>query len=264
MKKRIGIILTIILVISIFLHNYKTYKNNTPLESVIIKENSIKKEKYAMYKENENGEYVEYDSDIFPSEGYSLNLEKSKRIDYEGQIINGVLSYENEKVIVDSNSTSYCYLYFDIAKLYLYKSGDTSGWSGFGGGHPSSNVPVQKSPTLQYATNYMAVSLGGTQYFGGHIKPIKNINYSKFSTLNVDYAASSSIYKAANTIDLDKMTVNNIKYKIGTFCYENVVNRTTMSIDLTQHRDIDYLYIYFQANGNSSVAMHIYNIWLEK
>ena len=71
-----------------------------------------------------NGGYTESTEDKFPTEGYKLNTEKSGCIDNEGNAIENVLSVVDNKVLVSTGSTTYCYLYFDktmIAKDFADK-----------------------------------------------------------------------------------------------------------------------------------------------
>ncbi len=81
------------------------------LNEVVLKDEVSKNEAFAMYKE-EGDSYTKIEETKFP-DMYVLNLTKSKCIDNNGNEITDALSYENDKVVLKSNRSSYCYLYFD-------------------------------------------------------------------------------------------------------------------------------------------------------
>ncbi len=81
------------------------------LDNVILKQ-EVNNKTFAMYKEDDDNNYVKVEDTKFP-DMYVLNLTKSKCIDNNGNELNGVLSYENDKVTITSGNTTYCYLYFD-------------------------------------------------------------------------------------------------------------------------------------------------------
>ena len=68
---------------------------------------------YALYKKVE-GSYQPTDDKTFPV-GYVLNTQESKCIDNNGNLVEDALKYEESKVILTSNRSTYCYLYFDEA-----------------------------------------------------------------------------------------------------------------------------------------------------
>ena len=80
------------------------------LDNVILKQ-EVNNKTFAMYTETDNG-YEEYEGNKFP-DMYVLNLTESKCIDNNGNKLEDVLSYENDKVTITSGNTTYCYLYFD-------------------------------------------------------------------------------------------------------------------------------------------------------
>ncbi len=95
---------------------YKSFSNK-PVKLPEVKLKEIEKEKkntYAVMIDDGNGGYTESTEDKFPTEGYKLNTEKSGCIDNEGNAIENVLSVVDNKVLVSTGSTTYCYLYFDI------------------------------------------------------------------------------------------------------------------------------------------------------
>ena len=86
-------------------------KQEVKLDNVILKQ-EVNNKTFAMYKEDGENSYVEVENNKFP-DMYVLNITKSKCIDNNGNELDGILSYENDKVIITSGNTTYCYLYFD-------------------------------------------------------------------------------------------------------------------------------------------------------
>lgn len=68
---------------------------------------------YALYKKVD-GVYQPMEEKTFP-DGYELDLTESKCIDNNGNLVEGALEYKDDKVILTSNRSTYCYLYFDEA-----------------------------------------------------------------------------------------------------------------------------------------------------
>lgn len=84
--------------------------------SNIREKHEINRRHFTMYvKENGDANYKEYiDSDFFPSlTKYSLNLTESYCIDKKDNVIKNAITFSDSKVIVTSNKTMFCYLYFD-------------------------------------------------------------------------------------------------------------------------------------------------------
>ncbi len=105
--------LLIIIMVGIILTGVIFFKSKeeVKLDSVILKQ-EVNNKTFAMYKEEDDNNYVLVKDNKFP-DMYVLNIEKSKCIDNNGNELNGVLSYENDKVTITSGNTIYCYLYFD-------------------------------------------------------------------------------------------------------------------------------------------------------
>ncbi len=98
----VGVILTGVIILK--------PKEKVKLDNVVLKQ-EVNNRTFAMYKE-EGNDYVPVNDNKFP-DMYVLNLTKSKCIDNNGKELENVLSYENDKVIITSGNTTYCYLYFD-------------------------------------------------------------------------------------------------------------------------------------------------------
>ncbi len=68
---------------------------------------------YALYKKVGDA-YEPMEDKTFPAD-YKLNLTESKCIDNNGNLVEGALEYTDDKVVLTSNRSTYCYLYFDEA-----------------------------------------------------------------------------------------------------------------------------------------------------
>jgi hypothetical protein len=114
MKKYLIIVLSIILVISVYL-GYMSFRNKIViLDDVVLKDNSDNL--LAIYVETsaESGVYEVYNNSTFPTTGYVFNTNKSGCVDANDIIIPNALSYSNNKVIVSTRKTSKCYVYYDV------------------------------------------------------------------------------------------------------------------------------------------------------
>ena len=105
--------LLIIILVGVLLTGVIAEKPNkkVKLDNVILKQ-EVNNKTFAMYKEDDDNNYVKVEGNKFP-DMYVLNLTESKCIDNNGNELEGVLSYENDKVTITSGNTTYCYLYFD-------------------------------------------------------------------------------------------------------------------------------------------------------
>ncbi len=91
------------------------------LPKVKIKNETKKKTFAIMLEDNyQDGNYTEYESDTFPTDGYTFNSEKSKCTDTNGNIVKDVLSYdyENKLIKLDTSKTVYCYIYYDRTMFF--------------------------------------------------------------------------------------------------------------------------------------------------
>ena len=116
---RIGLIFCCSLLVLVeFLSLFLVYKswNNKPvkLDNVIL-QNFTKNKGLAILIEQEDGTYKESTNNSWP-EDMMFNEEKSGCLDSNGKAIENSLTYENGIATIKSNSTSYCYLYFDMIK----------------------------------------------------------------------------------------------------------------------------------------------------
>ena len=113
-KIKLLILILFLIEISLLFLTYKSFSNRKIDE--LIETYEIEKKQFSMFVENESGNYEEYiESNKFP-EGFVLNLENSKCVDTKGNIIYDILSSNGKNITIKTNTTSYCYLYFDQVK----------------------------------------------------------------------------------------------------------------------------------------------------
>ena len=114
MKKTLIISLTLVEALFIFLA-YNSYKNNNVvLDDVKLKEEvKIDKKAFALMIQQNDGTYAESESDTYQTD-MVFNKTKSGCIDEKGNPIDNSLDYEDGKVVVTTNKTAYCYIYFDL------------------------------------------------------------------------------------------------------------------------------------------------------
>ncbi len=111
-KTTIIFVIGVILIVSTFLICHKHTAYQIQLDEVKlkdIKDNNM----FAIMVKESGGEYKSRDQ--FPGDGYKFNNEKSGCMDNNNKLIPDSLSFDEkeQKVIVNTGQTSYCYLYFD-------------------------------------------------------------------------------------------------------------------------------------------------------
>ena len=106
------IVLLLVLIINIVMIVKPNNKKEVILDDVKLKEEISKNDSIAIMLEQSDGTYKESNESTFPI-NMMFNNEKSGCIDKEGQRIENSLTYSNGVVYVETNSTTYCYVYFD-------------------------------------------------------------------------------------------------------------------------------------------------------
>jgi len=113
-NKRHVLIITLLIIeiIMIFLC-IKSFSNKTLNE---IKEITVvDKNVFTMYIDTGTGNYVEaLDSNFFPGNSYELNMSLTECLNTDGNKINNILTYEDGILLLNSNKTVYCNLFFDL------------------------------------------------------------------------------------------------------------------------------------------------------
>lgn len=110
MKRKIGIVFFIFLLLGIYLY---TNKNDNKNE---LKENVRNRAQYAVYvQKSDLSGYEKYSQNGLPSSGYDINIEKSVCVDNNGDKVTGVLSTNGNKIVLTSNKTVFCDLYYDVS-----------------------------------------------------------------------------------------------------------------------------------------------------
>ncbi|MBE6156727.1 MAG: hypothetical protein E7161_03165 [Firmicutes bacterium] len=118
MKKNIinsCIVFLIIIEIISLLFAYKALTSKSDF-GYIEQKNMENGKLFALMLEQPNGLYKESVNKKWPSTGYKYNSSLSGCMDKNGNVVNGVLSYdENTRVTrVNTTETLQCYLYFDL------------------------------------------------------------------------------------------------------------------------------------------------------
>jgi len=127
-KKKINFyaiaVISLVLLESIFVYlSYKSFNNNdTYMEEVNLLEeaNLDRNNMFAIMLGDKNGIYTESDSNKWPTDGsYSFNASRSGCIDANGNTLEDVLSFNASSwtATLTTNTTAYCYLYFDLDQV---------------------------------------------------------------------------------------------------------------------------------------------------
>ncbi len=188
---------------------------------------------FAIYKQDASGSYILTNDSTFPTQGYILNLENSKCYDYEGNPTNtnGLSQASDGKIIIETNATKYCDLYFakddDVPVVNTFtiigvkennetlKSGYTHkvnvtyniGWS-------ATDVVSYCISTSQSSCNGSWVNVSGTSV--SPTEPVLDSTEGKktrYAFLKDRANNISSGKEASITLDLNNPTVSNVTYK---------------------------------------------------
>ena len=123
--KREKVIITIIMIVSIvtffFVSKNIFNKKEEKLPEVRLNNKIEKNKAMAIMVTNDNGiGYKEYEGEKWP-EGY--NFKKAECVDSNGSKVEEAITYDSEKkeVVLETNKTIYCTLYFDREKNILDK-----------------------------------------------------------------------------------------------------------------------------------------------
>ena len=109
-------------------------KKEVILDDVRLKEEISKNDSIAIMLEQNDGTYKESNESMFPS-NMVFNSEKSGCIDKEGKKIDNSLTYGNGLITINTNKTSYCYVYFDRKENGSLILSETSGTLNKGSTH---------------------------------------------------------------------------------------------------------------------------------
>ena len=101
------------------------------LDDVKLKEEISKNDSIAIMLEQSDGTYKESNESTFPT-NMMFNSEKSGCIDSKGNKLENSITYSNGIVNVETNSTIYCYVYFDRKENGDLTLSETSGTVGKG------------------------------------------------------------------------------------------------------------------------------------
>jgi len=131
-NKRMLVIITCLLIIiectTVFLM-YKSLSNKKPtLDEVKILNNSSSSGMFAVMLENQSGEYVQSQTNSWPTSGYTFNSERSGCMDSSGKKIPNALEFSNGVARIKTNKKVSCYMYFDVeaTAFAIYSDDDNS------------------------------------------------------------------------------------------------------------------------------------------
>ncbi len=113
-KILVSFILILLVTISMFLVFNKSHAYKE-LPKVKIKDSIINSGLAIMVESDyKSGEYQKLDSNIFPTDGYTLNKTKSGCVDSNGKTVDALIYNESDKTIsIKTKQSIYCYLYYD-------------------------------------------------------------------------------------------------------------------------------------------------------
>ena len=121
-KKDIMLIIVLLICLTLIykLPKLLINKNNQEIPEVKLKEIKDRKS-FAIMVPNENGDdYVEYTEDTWPSDGYKYK--EAKCINNNGEIVENAITFDSETktVILETDKTVACTLYFDALPKEIY------------------------------------------------------------------------------------------------------------------------------------------------
>ena len=176
-NKKIKVIVITLLIVLEAASTYLMYRSfnnkNVVLDNVKLK-GTNKSNGLAIMLEQEDGTYKESSSNAWPEE-MMYNEEKSGCIDSNGKKIENSLTYEGGIATVNTNTTSYCYLYFDLIKDDISIAISTDGVKGT---MPSNgaytNSATCSSGNITWSDKYHRIEIGNLT------KPTKcNLTFTK-------------------------------------------------------------------------------------
>ena len=109
-----SVIIVLTLLFGVF--SFLTIKSYSNKEEPKTKEKVLERETFTTYISDGNGHYKKYtstDGTLYPS-GYAYNQGISYCEDLDGNRLDIVPTYANNKFTLESDKTAFCYLYFDI------------------------------------------------------------------------------------------------------------------------------------------------------
>ncbi len=180
------------------------------------------------------GTYVLSNEPTFPTKGYLLNLEETKCYDYEGKPVttSGLSQASDGKIIIETNATKYCDLYFakddDVPEVTTFSiTGSKENNETLNGGYThKTNVTYSISWDATDVVSYCIgtnkdncdgiwVDVSGVTSINPTEPVLDNIEGKKTRYAFIkDKANNISVGKEASiTLDLNDPTVSNVTYK---------------------------------------------------
>ncbi len=215
----IKISLIVLIILSVFV----IVKPNKIQEVNIIKEEK-EYSKFAIYKEETSGggTYVLSNEPSFPTKGYLLNLEETKCYDYEGKPVttSGLSQASDGKIIIETNATKYCDLYFTkddkvpVVSDFAITGKDASGEDLTNGytynNEVTYNVEWNDTDVTHYCLTTSATSCDQTwvETGGGQSITVKNSTFTSTDGAHTIYVyLKDKAQNVSSTTDISKKTI---------------------------------------------------------
>ena len=231
-NKKILIMVSSVILLSVVLFiGSLISKQDTELDEV--KLNDLNKDSFAIMVEQSDGTYAE--SNTYPTGNYMLSKDRSGCIDKRGKSIPNSVSYKNGAVTFKTNSSSYCYVYFDKLTLVKYllneETRPSSLWTSTLDGDGYRFVGTDPNNYLCFGAEVKDTCVGNTDLYMYRIIGIfedsegkQYVKLIKKEALNTAYAWHSSSYTDTNWGDSALYTGLNGSYFLSNTTYSYMQN----------------------------------------
>ncbi|MBQ8043494.1 MAG: hypothetical protein IJ272_05020 [Clostridia bacterium] len=200
-KLLIMVMLILIEITSIFFIYQTNANKKTILNTVSSKKQKVSNSGITIMLEKEDGTgYEESTSTSFPTEGYIFNSSKSGCINQDGMKIENSIKFENGAVLVETDATSYCCIYFDLPEPSVVVNVSTNG--------VSNTLPTTNKYKATLACDG-ATSTYSTKYQRIEISQVGNTS----TTCNLNYVADTNTYTLLKTKVESENTTTNDGYR---------------------------------------------------
>ena len=177
--EKILIIIVVLVSILLFVEYKREYSNNK-VDNIIL-EGKIDKKQFNIYVQD-GEDYIAQDS--VPTGAYIINTELTYCVDLYDNAVEDVLTYENNKLILTSNKTVYCTVYFDLTpkdiKIVATNYNELHNTKTLNCSTNETNSPV----TAYYNTKYQGVVFGNVKNSASNCTLTSNNNGTGTSLIN--------------------------------------------------------------------------------
>ena len=227
--------------------NSKLDNKETVLDEVKLKENKASKKSFAIMiqKEDKTG-YEVYEESSWPTNAI-YNNELSGCIDNYGSIIENSLSYNQEtnKVTINTNVTSSCYLYFDLDSEAPQVSATVNN-----NNSTNATITISSNESGTYCVNTSStIADMNNCTFSGNITKDVSVTTSIFST-GGDYYVH--VKDNAGNIGISSKVIVTLATPLGQY----IINNSISGLDKTIITG-DTLYRFSGTSGNTGINNYI-------